>query len=1172
MSTLTSADMGELKRPSTRLHAPPGGNSSWSFGDDSTPPSPPKPKAKSRLSTESAPPAPIVAKVNTVSATASTSSRIAASSRVAVLKTKSDEALVDEFVANFVKELTPEVFHEVITVPALEDLPYGANKLAINGGFDAIVCFGFLNAGDILFQAHATAITQALIQISIATIKPIVRAIFIGEPRVASVKGKAGWGAEFAHNIDGLVHLGGFISHPFQGKEIPNGNAISKSKVHVHTKSKPLSKGNDLPESFKNAPRDVTESLSALRATLYEHGARGIVGLGRKFRIMDDDGSKTLDLEEFKKAIAEHAMDLTDEEIVHLFNFFDEDKSGNISYDEFLIGLRGELNDRRKQMVLMAFEIIDANGNGIVELDDIVAKYNADQHPDVIAGRKTKNEIFREFLDTFDGGEKDGKVTPDEFIRYYANVSASIDDDDYFELMIRNAWHISGGEGWCANTTCRRVLVTHADGRQTVEEVKNDIGVSSKDTAAINANLAAQGIQAQGFETSGYVENQTKAKHDGFQPKFAKKQQHGAGESSIVFVKMREIFDTFLTDPVLLSEDVYVLWLEGQNATSALDVRLRSYGAEFDEELRDLVWRDTVDQYRLFEKLESYFIHPKLLRTQLLFQIPAWQQQEMTEKYYDVDGAVVRRLIGKKLTSKAQKDLDEVSEQSLRTLKNCRRQFENLRRIYSLLEEKNFQGNMCRAICDHFLISERLAAKYACIVFLLHGRFEVHPSHKTVGFLGWNDLQFFAALLMDHWVAPSNKRNQTTAHLTAQTNCKTISASIALLAEGSSLHCLRYRHRIQSDGGSRSRSPSRIMDSHETDWPTLSYLETKMTPMSARHCIGIDLNQRMTNALRDLKAHFLNDIETLTEYRNIIMTELQAKLQPDQLDHLGLKMLPIARGLLTIGAGLSQPKELKDLIEDLVEAAGHVFKDSKLHLEDVDLVFSALIDSLSAVDVWYLNADETRLLLLASWELFLTYLKDLNETFRSLLACVTYLPTTYKMAGYAELIARLGEKPLECLDQCEAMDEAQDNEAMYDEAANKTMHAAELLCQALSAAKQLEGERNNVSIDTVISDLIATNNAVKALAKESLAQSVKVSKGLLASAETILTPTEESQETQFQEMYMESFASAFGDELDKFRQDDTFEAKDVSYLITCVQAGANVFSPLEKELFIDSNK
>ena len=79
------------------------------------------------------------------------------------------------------------------------------------------------------------------------------------------------------------------------------------------------------------------------------------------------------------------------------------------------------------------------------------------------------------------GKDKDAIITKSEFENYYANLSASIDKDDYFELMIRNAWHISGGEGWCENTTNRRVLVTHADGRQTVEEIKNDMGLRADD-------------------------------------------------------------------------------------------------------------------------------------------------------------------------------------------------------------------------------------------------------------------------------------------------------------------------------------------------------------------------------------------------------------------------------------------------------------------------------------------------------------------------------------------------------------------------------------------------------------------------------------------------------------------------------------------------------------------
>ena len=60
--------------------------------------------------------------------------------------------------------------------------------------------------------------------------------------------------------------------------------------------------------------------------------------------------------------------------------------------------------------------------------------------------------------------------------------------------MIRNAWHISGGEGWCANSSNRRVLCTHTDGRQTVEEIKNDLGIKGDDKEAMMANLVEQGI------------------------------------------------------------------------------------------------------------------------------------------------------------------------------------------------------------------------------------------------------------------------------------------------------------------------------------------------------------------------------------------------------------------------------------------------------------------------------------------------------------------------------------------------------------------------------------------------------------------------------------------------------------------------------------------------------
>jgi len=39
-------------------------------------------------------------------------------------------------------------------------------------------------------------------------------------------------------------------------------------------------------------------------------------------------------------------------------------------------------------------------------------------------------------------GNGDGSVTFDEFCDYFSGVSCSIDGDDYFETMMKNAWQL----------------------------------------------------------------------------------------------------------------------------------------------------------------------------------------------------------------------------------------------------------------------------------------------------------------------------------------------------------------------------------------------------------------------------------------------------------------------------------------------------------------------------------------------------------------------------------------------------------------------------------------------------------------------------------------------------------------------------------------------------------
>jgi len=235
--------------------------------------------------------------------------------------------------------------------------------------------------------------------------------------------------------------------------------------------------------------------LQGFRKTIIDRGgAESISAVGRLFRIMDDDRNRRLDIDELQTGLADYGLRITKDDIGLLMDAInDQPGLGYITYDDLLISLRGTLNPRRTKIVLQAFATFDRTGDGIVNFDDIKRTFSVEFHPDVRSGKKTPKECLHSWLAIFEGHVKDGKVTKDEFLEYYSNISASIDDDDYFELMIRNSWHISGGKGQAQNTANLRVLAVFRDGTQDVVEVQNDLGVDPHDHRTIIGLLRKQG-------------------------------------------------------------------------------------------------------------------------------------------------------------------------------------------------------------------------------------------------------------------------------------------------------------------------------------------------------------------------------------------------------------------------------------------------------------------------------------------------------------------------------------------------------------------------------------------------------------------------------------------------------------------------------------------------------
>jgi hypothetical protein len=175
---------------------------------------------------------------------------------------------------------------------------------------------------------------------------------------------------------------------------------------------------------------------------------------------------------------------------------------------------------------------------------------------------------------------------------------------------------------------------------------------------------------------------------------------------------------------------------------------------------RQLNFQECLEEYQVCEWMAPYLSQPQQFQTQMLFNITPDQLKTMIYEYYSFDEDVMREFLGKTMSKTARRELEDVSEQTKTTISSTRRQFDNLKRIHTHVENEinankssvkgSASGRSIIAMIEEaFLIPVELASQYMHIVFLSANRIETFKSRLNVlDFKEWNSL---AGVVMAVW-------------------------------------------------------------------------------------------------------------------------------------------------------------------------------------------------------------------------------------------------------------------------------------------------------------------------------------------------------------------------------------------------------------------------------------
>ena len=212
-----------------------------------------------------------------------------------------------------------------------------------------------------------------------------------------------------------------------------------------------------------NQNLNENSSLTKFRNILKSQGTKSIFRFQRMLSIYDRKHSGLISFDNFYNIFKAYYSNISLADIKSIFSLFESKTNPNdnteikiisllqIKYDELLKSIIGNMPLNRQLIVKKVFDSFEKGSDGKIMTNDIKTKFNYSRHPDVLSGKNSAIEIYNDFLDFIETfreyndnlkGKYSFEMNYDEFADFYSEISMYIEDDDYFEKLLKNCWNL----------------------------------------------------------------------------------------------------------------------------------------------------------------------------------------------------------------------------------------------------------------------------------------------------------------------------------------------------------------------------------------------------------------------------------------------------------------------------------------------------------------------------------------------------------------------------------------------------------------------------------------------------------------------------------------------------------------------------------------------------------